>query len=157
MKKLMIIAMLSCAVALADEWQPMLEQPQSGDKVVLNDKTYVLLSEADFELLTNKVNILVGIAHKQWNNQHKTEQGRREWHGDKTTTTFTTNGVGRITKTVEYSDGYKHVEDSVVRESRPVNPVANRRTEIRREMHKTDIPKRLRDARKGVNVTKEVK
>jgi len=155
MKKLMMIAAIACMTAKADQWEPMLEAPQSGDKVVMNDQTYILFTEADFTALTNKMTILVSLAHKQWNNQHKTEEGRRAWHGEKGTTTVTTNASGRLVKVVEYADGYRHVEESEIRKTH-VRPVPSRREEIRREIRKTDIPKRLREARQGVNVNKEV-
>lgn len=151
MKKLLLIAILSCASAKADEWLPTMEEPQSGDKVLLNDRTYVLFSESDFDALTNKLAVLVSLARRQWKSQHETESGRRAWHGEKVTTTITTNDAGRIEMVTQYADGYRHVATSEVKRPRPPkSPPAAKRT------RPTDIPKRLREARKGVNMTKEV-
>lgn len=79
----------------------------SGEKVLINDKTYVLLDEIQFENLVAELKMMRGIAAKRWEIQHRTEQGRREWHGAKVGTTFDSAKKEKVT---EYADGYKFVE-----------------------------------------------
>jgi len=156
MKSLMIAIALACATVRADTWTPALDAPQTGDHVVLNDKTYVLFSLEDFSAFTNKMNVLMSLARRQWNEQHKTEGGRRSWHGNKIGTTVATNENGVVEMVTRYEDGYRHVERATVKKT-VKNPSQSRRDEIRREVRKNDIPRRLREARKGFNFTKEVK
>jgi len=111
MKRLIAIALCAASFAArADEWVRTLERPVSGDRVVLNDTTYVLMSVEDFAAFTNKMAFFEAIASKRWTIQHRTEQGRAEWHGNRVSQTFETDDSGRTVKVTEYADGYRHVE-----------------------------------------------
>jgi len=136
--------------ACADQWETV-ERPTSGDRVILNDTEYVLMSADDFAAFTNKLAVLVSIARKQWNLQHRSEDGRRAWHGSKTSTTVTTNEFGRMVKVIEYADGYRHVEESEIRkpQAKAAPAAAKART--------TDIPLRKRKVMQGVDFVREVK
>ena len=79
----------------------------NGEKVLINDRVYVLLDETEFENLRSTLKMFGAIAAKRWTIQHATEQGRREWHGKKIGTTFDEVRKERVT---EYEDGYKHIE-----------------------------------------------
>lgn len=151
MKSIIAVIIGICSVAcFGDQWS-VIDNPVSGDRVLLNDREYVMLSVSDFEALTNKMNVLVAIAHRQWNAQHQTEIGRREWHGAKVSTTISTNEVGKMVKTIEYADGYRHVEESEIAKPRPAKVSTPAKKRI------TDIPKRKREAVKSIDYIKEVK
>lgn len=154
MKRLVFAVALMCATANADEWLPMMDGPRSGDKVVLNDRTYIMFTEDDFLLLTNKMAVLISLARRQWNSQHATESGRVEWHGSRINTFVTTNANGRIEKVTQYNDGYQHVEPLV---EKKIFRAGGIRQSAHQKPDYSKLPPRLRASKEGVNVDREVK
>jgi len=55
--------------------------PQSGDKVMVGDFEYIMVSVGDWARWTNAVARLEAVAERRWTKEHQTEEGRRAWHG----------------------------------------------------------------------------
>ena len=82
--------------------------PQSGDWVVINDVSYIVIHKPDWERFTNAVARLEAVAERRWKNEHATEAGRRAWHGAVKSKTVAEDG-----SSVEwvYADGYVYVQN----------------------------------------------
>lgn len=83
--------------------------PQSGDKVLVGDFSYILLSVHDWERLTNAVARLEAVAERRWVNEHKTDAGRRAWHGSPTNRVVSADGR---CVTWFYADGFTYAEEA---------------------------------------------
>lgn len=83
--------------------------PQSGDMVTVGDFNYIMVSVADWERMTNAVARLEAVAERRWVNEHKTEAGRRAWHGAATNRVYSADGRN---VTWFYADGYAHTEQA---------------------------------------------
>lgn len=82
--------------------------PQSGERVLIGDFEYVLVSAGDWARWTNAVLRLEMVAKRRWDKEHATRDGRRFWHGN-----ATNRIVSAEEKTVTwlYPDGYEYVEN----------------------------------------------
>ena len=96
--------------------------PQSGDEVVVNDVTFVLIASADWERWTNAVARLESVAERRWAKEHSTAEGRRAWHG---TPKREVAEDGRSV-TWRYPDGYTYVEE--VKPAPRRSPAVSRQT-----------------------------
>ena len=112
--------------------------PQSGEKVVIGDMEYVVVSAADWGRLTNAVARLEAVAERRWTNEHRTEAGRRAWHGAATNRVVTAEGVTWL-----YGDGFAYFEAATP--TRRVSPAVKRATT--RENGPTSAPKAVAGAR----------
>lgn len=95
--------------------------PQSGDKVVVDDFEYIMVSVSDWTRWTNAVARLEAVAGRRWENEHKTDAGRRAWHGDLKERRQTEDGRGMV---YTYADGYTYTEQAGA--SRRVSPAVER-------------------------------
>lgn len=91
------------AVHVADRYIP-----QSGDRVIVNDIEYVLVSAGDWERWTNAVARLEAVAERRWANEHKTDEGRRAWHGALKERKQSDDGHGMV---YTYADGFTYTEE----------------------------------------------
>lgn len=82
--------------------------PESGDMVTVGDFNYIMVSVADWERLTNAVARLEAVAERRWTNEHKTDAGRRAWHGASTNRVVSADGR---TVTWFYADGFTYAEE----------------------------------------------
>ena len=87
--------------------QPDGYMPQSGEAVVINDSTFIVVSREDWRRWTNAVARLEAVAERRWANEHKTDAGRRAWHG-----ALKEKRVSEDGRTVEYTyaDGFTYTE-----------------------------------------------
>lgn len=82
--------------------------PQSGERVIIGDFEYIMVSVGDWTRWTNAVARLEMVAKRRWDKEHATVDGRRFWHGN-----ATNRVVSAEEKTVTwfYPDGYEYVEN----------------------------------------------
>lgn len=66
----------------------------------------------------------LGLMNRKYHRDMQTEQGRREWHGNKLGQYLVTNAVGRIQIVRLYADGFSHTSDAVVRPAAIADPEA---------------------------------
>ncbi len=95
--------------------------PQSGDKVVVDDFEYIMVSVSDWTRWTNAVARLEAVAGRRWENEHRTDAGRRAWHGDLKERRQAEDGRGMV---YTYADGYTYTE--LAEASRRVSPAVER-------------------------------
>lgn len=95
--------------------------PQSGERVVIGDMDYVMVSAGDWTRWTNAVARLEAVAERRWRKEHETVAGRAAWHGAATNRVVAADGRS---VTWLYRDGYTHVE--AVTPSRPAPQAAKR-------------------------------
>lgn len=93
--------------------------PQSGEKVVMGDMEYVVVSAGDWTRWTNAVARLEAVAERRWRKEHETEAGRRAWHGAATNRVISADGRS---VTWLYRDGYAYTEQA--EPVRTVSPAA---------------------------------
>ena len=84
--------------------------PQSGERVMIGDYEYVVVASKDWTQITNAVKRLEAVAERRWTKEHKTVEGRREWHGNHTNRVVSADGK---TVTWFYPDGYEYVEQAI--------------------------------------------
>lgn len=99
------ILFLAAAAAVASFAAAIPYTPTSGDRVIVGDFEFVLISAVDFEAMTNRIGKLETIAERRWTMQHSTEAGRTAWHGPRVSQEFDPE---RNEKVSIYSDGYRH-------------------------------------------------
>ena len=94
--------------------------PQTGEVVIIGDAPYVIISLAVWERWTNAVARLEAVAERRWANEHKTDAGRRAWHGNPK------REVSEDGRTViwNYPDGYTYTEQA--KPSRRESPAVER-------------------------------
>jgi len=95
--------------------------PQTGEVVIIGDAPYVVISLATWERWTNAVARLEAVAERRWANEHKTDAGRRAWHGALKERKQTEDGRG-IQYT--YADGFTYTEQA--EPSRRASPAVER-------------------------------
>ena len=83
--------------------------PQSGDEALINDTSYILVSKEDWRRWTNAVARLEAVAERRWANEHKTDAGRRAWHGALKEKRQTEDGRGIV---YTYADGFEYTEQA---------------------------------------------
>lgn len=99
--------------------------PQTGDRVICNDFTYIIMAVPDWELWTNRISQLEAVASRRWANEHKTDAGRRAWHG---AVVKTERQAEQRQVVYTYADGYQWTEKMHGGYSRPVNADRNTAT-----------------------------
>ena len=82
--------------------------PQSGERVIIGDFEYIMVSVGDWTRWTNAVARLEMVAKRRWDKEHATVDGRRFWHGNATNRVVSTE---EKTVTWFYPDGYEYVEN----------------------------------------------
>ena len=102
--------------------------PQSGDKVVVDDFEYIMVSVGDWTRWTNAVARLEAVAERRWKKEHETVEGRRAWHGSHTNRIVTASAVTWL-----YPDGYTYTEE--------VKPTRNAAPAVRRMKQQAEAPK----------------
>ena len=95
--------------------------PLSGERVLIGDMEYVMVSAGDWKRLMGAVARLEAVAKRRWTKEHQTEEGRRAWHGAATNRVVSADGRS---VTWHYRDGYVHTEQ--VEPSRRVSPAVKR-------------------------------
>lgn len=93
--------------------------PQSGEVVIVGDAPYVMISLGMWERWTNAVARLEAVAERRWANEHKTDAGRRAWHGAPTNRVVEAASV-----TWQYADGFTYTEQA--EPSRRASPAVER-------------------------------
>ena len=148
-------------VLIGDLQQPQpLYMPQSGEQVVIGDCTYIVIAAGDWARWTNAVARLEAVAERRWANEHKTDAGRRAWHGALKKREQTEDGRG-IEYT--YADGFTYTEEATaaprvppavrrMRESGEKRPVAAPRAEVG-----NGIPARLKAKREAISARPAVR
>jgi len=128
--------------------------PQSGDKVLVGDFSYILLSVHDWERLTNAVARLEAVADRRWANEHKTDAGRRAWHGSPTNRVVSADGR---CVTWFYADGFTYTEQATP--SQKQSPAVRRmkKAEEPRKVPSNNMPSRLRAKREAMAARPKVK
>lgn len=101
------IVYLSVALALAANAQYI---SRDGQKYVLDDIEYVLVSPSSWDSLTNTVEILRELSAERWRKDHETAKGREMWHGKETNRVVTATGITWL-----YADGYSYFEGPAVK------------------------------------------
>ena len=91
--------------------------PNSGEKVVIGDFAFIMVAESDWTRWTNAVSRLEAVAERRWQNEHKTDAGRKAWHGAATNRVYSADGRS---VTWLYRDGYAYTEQAApVRKASP--------------------------------------
>lgn len=111
--------------------------PQTGDRVICNDFTYIIMAVPDWELWTNRISQLEAVASRRWANEHKTDAGRRAWHGAVVKTEWQAEQRQVV---YTYADGYQWMEKVQGGYRRPVN--ADRNTATNRPPKAVQPPRR---------------
>ena len=127
--------------------------PKSGEVVIVGDAPYVLLSLATWDRWTNAVARLESVAERRWANEHKTDAGRRAWHGDLKERKQTEDKRGW---TYTYADGFTYTEQAApLRRVSPaverVKKAAERPQGASAARPRPDIPPRLRAKREAIS------
>ena len=151
-------------VLIGDLQQPQAVQPyylpQSGEVVVIGDMRYVVVAAGDWERWTNAVARLEAVAARRWANEHKTDAGRRAWHGALKKREQTEDGRGIV---FTYADGFTYTEEATpapkvppavkrMREGGEKRPVAAPRAQMG-----NGIPARLQAKRAAISARPAVR
>lgn len=78
---------------------------REGERYVVDDIDYILVSPSSWQELTNAVERLRDIAAERWRMDHETANGRAMWHGKETNRVVTAQGITWL-----YRDGYTYFE-----------------------------------------------
>lgn len=127
--------------------------PQSGDRVAVGDFNYIMVSIADWERLTNAVARLEAVAARRWTQEHKTDAGRREWHGPSTNRVVSADGR---TVTWFYADGFTYTEEAAQGRREPQAVRRMKQTETRKAPV-PKVPARLRMKQEAMAARPKVK
>jgi len=120
--------------------------PQSGDRVVVDDFDYIMVSVADWERLTNAVARLEAVAERRWTKEHQTAEGRRAWHGAATNRVVSADGRS---VTWYYADGYTYEEQAEAGRRTPPAARRMKQGETKRPA-RADMPRRLREKQEAM-------
>lgn len=133
--------------------------PQSGEHCVIADVEYVLIAAQDWVRITNAVARLEAVAERRWANEHKTDAGRRAWHGAATNRVYSADGRS---VTWLYRDGYAYTEEASP--ARTVSPAVKRaQSGLTRPQSagkaagRTGLPPRLEAKRRALEARPAVK
>ena len=127
--------------------------PQSGDRVAVGDFDYIMVSVADWERWTNAVARLEAVAERRWAKEHKTDAGRREWHGPSTNRVVSADGR---TVTWFYADGFTYTEEAAQGRREPQAVRRMKQTETRKAPV-PKVPARLRAKQEAMAARPKVK
>lgn len=108
--------------------------PQSGEHCVIADVEYVLIAAQDWVRITNAVARLEAVAERRWANEHKTDAGRRAWHGAPTNRVVEAASV-----TWQYADGFTYTEQA--EPSRRASPAVERMKKAAERPQGASVPK----------------
>ena len=127
--------------------------PQSGERCVIVDMEYVLIAAKDWERITNAVARLEAVAERRWANEHKTDAGRRAWHGALKEKRQSEDGRGMV---YTYADGFTYTEEAEPgrRESPAVKRIRNApgtRQGASRPQVGIGLPPRLKAKREAIS------
>ena len=148
-----VIGQSMTALYVPEKYKPSAQYiPQSGERVLLGDFEFVLVSSADWERWTNAVARLEAVAERRWTNEHKTDAGRRAWHGALKEKRQSEDGRGMV---YTYADGFTYTDEAEPgrRESPAVERVrkaAARPQGASAPKPKVNIPQRLKAKREAV-------
>ena len=78
---------------------------RQGERYVVDDMEYILVSPSSWQDITNTVERLRDIAAERWRMEHETAKGRAMWHGKETNRVVTAQGITWL-----YRDGYTYFE-----------------------------------------------
>ena len=128
--------------------------PHSGERVLIGDFEYVLVQAGDWDRWTNAVSRLEAVAERRWQNEHKTDAGRRVWHGASTNRVVSADGR---TVTWYYTDGFTYTEQATP--SQKQSPAVRRmkKAEEPRKVPSNNMPSRLRAKREAMAARPKVK
>ena len=117
--------------------------PQSGEKVMIGDFEYIMVSVGDWTRWTNAVARLEAVAERRWTKEHQTEEGRRAWHGAATNRIVNADSVIWL-----YRDGFTYTEE--VKPAPRRSPAVKRNTapERPRPVVPSRLPPRLTEKKK---------
>ena len=127
--------------------------PQSGEHCVIADVEYVLIAAQDWVRITNAVARLEAVAERRWANEHKTDAGRRAWHGALKEKRQSEDGRGMV---YTYADGFTYTDEAEPgrRESPAVERVrkaAARPQGASAPKPKVNVPPRLRAKQEAIS------
>lgn len=121
--------------------------PESGDEVVCQDCTFIVVTPADWARLTNAVVRLEKIAERRHASDCKTDAGRRIWHGDLVETRQTADRCGIV---YTYADGYTYTEGGQKAKRNAPPAVRGRRPSAKKPAKvEFDAPARLKAKREA--------
>ena len=128
--------------------------PNSGEKVVIGDFAFIMVAESDWTRWTNAVARLEAVAERRWQNEHKTDAGRRVWHGASTNRVVSADGR---TVTWYYADGFTYTEQATP--SPKQSPAVRRmkKAEEPRKVPSNNMPSLLRAKREAMAARPKVK
>ena len=128
--------------------------PRSGEKVTVGDFVFIMVAESDWTRWTNAVSRLEAVAKRRWQNEHKTDAGRRVWHGASTNRVVSADGR---TVTWYYADGFTYTEQATP--SQKQSPAVRRmkKAEEPRKVPSNNMPSRLRAKREAMAARPKVK
>jgi len=109
--------------------------PQSGEKVLIGDAEYILISNSDYANITNTIFHLKSVAADRLRREMDTENGRIFWHGRKVGSYFTNDVF-----VIEYADGYRH-------ETKVKHKKSSRISERFRQIKRPTMPNGLENIR----------
>lgn len=145
-KSVFFVSLLSfaCSFSAIGSDFPISVQPVSGDRVLIQDREFVLLSVDDYGTMTNQISFLMQIAKRNWTSQHKTEHGRVAWHGKKIRSEVD-DGKGVIR--TYYEDGYIYTQyKPIANANKPRKMPLGAPVRRGRKSIPLNIPKRLQEA-----------
>ena len=121
--------------------------PESGDEVVCQDCTFIVVTPADWARLTNAVVRLEKIAERRHASDCKTDAGRRIWHGDLVETRQTADRCGIV---YTYADGYTYTEGGQKAKRNAPPAVRERKPSAKKPVKvEFDAPARLKAKREA--------
>lgn len=83
---------------------------REGERYVVDDIDYILVSPSSWQNLTNRVALLEAAASRRLAEDYKTAAGRRIWHGKELTRKVNPDG---LSVTWYYPDGFEYTEREV--------------------------------------------
>lgn len=137
-------------VEVRTDFAPNEYMPQTGETVIIHDHTFVVVEFGDWVRWTNAVTRLEAVAERRWEKEHKTENGRREWHGAVVKTEF---DQVRLEKVTTYADGFTWTEKMQPTKRSPMTPPAAKKDTPR---PRPAIPARLAEKREAMAGRKPV-
>ena len=118
----------------------------NGQKYIVHDMEYVLVSPSSWDSLTNTVEILRELTAERWRKDHETAKGREMWHGKETNRVVTATGITWL-----YRDGFTYFEGPAVkvRRDRP-QTARNPAPAAPAKPTRPSLPPRLAEKREAV-------
>lgn len=129
---------------------------KSGDKVLIGDFEFVLISDADWSRLTNTIDKVERIVERRHTAELRTDEGRQRWHGELIDRTATPDGRAVV---YTYADGFTYTEKAraEIKQSPAVQKVRRTAPKPRPVKVEYDAPARLRAKQEAANARPAVK